>query len=375
MFNKVLFCVLMMTMFLEGCGNTAAPVTQSDASVSPMPSSMPSPPSAVVVGDIGMSQDEIIELIDSHNSENNYATIAQAIKATAEVIAAPEKNYSCTRYTLQDGVAVYFWTDPETLAVRQFTFESDKILRSDSGTQLSEYICASLPVLFEPDGYEQLTSDLMISGTDEVDNAKSEKTTRTYLYSNQEDKESFTVIPTQSNPLTASGITFIDIVKSWTLDSYLDRIKAEMESSNYDISGFDHSDSYDHEPGYNGTAYFIAAGTNTLLLESKDTGEIDEITVLCNLPDADDLSIKTFAFVVYSNILMFDEANYNNINSSLQIGKVGENDRRFASGDDWSYIYTIENQKLWFTAVRQISPRYEGWAFPENTENPTSANG
>lgn len=38
MFMKVLFCVLMMTMFLEGCGNTAAPVTQSDAPVSPMPS-------------------------------------------------------------------------------------------------------------------------------------------------------------------------------------------------------------------------------------------------------------------------------------------------------------------------------------------------
>lgn len=62
-----------------------------------------------------MSQDEIIKLIDSHNSENNYATIAQAIKASATVIAAPEKNYRCTRYTCKMVLPYTFGRIPKPL--------------------------------------------------------------------------------------------------------------------------------------------------------------------------------------------------------------------------------------------------------------------
>lgn len=312
---------------------------------------------------IALTADEIIENLDNVNQQNNFPLVSESLVEETTIQDSLQSSLRCIRYTLQDGLAIYFLTDPATAEVRQISCEVN-ILDLPPNDQVSIKMIVALCYLFEPSDYQTLGESLSLSSTESTVDTCVIKESREYYYKRNGTIATLSILPTKQPLTTVSNISF---EKALTADHYIEALSGHMKSPEL-LKVFE---GVEDEPGYLGREYQLGALASFMIFESEETGLLDEIYLHADTTTADSESLTNFASTATFTMLMFEPTTYDLVSESIQLSAITKNDRRLAHGNEWEYMYSVRDGYLSLMAIRRDSEMFRRVTSPK--ENMTSS--
>ncbi|HHY25761.1 MAG TPA: hypothetical protein GX523_03225 [Desulfitobacterium dehalogenans] len=347
---KLISMLLIFAFLISGCGSTSSSSDDTNTEVESNTS-------------LNLTEKGIIEHIDERLKKYGYSTLESGLQSTI-IREVNGESYQCDLFIPSSGMYFYFLTKESTGELYQFTYKTIQAEISIPANTMQGYIADTLPYIFEPDAWEELTKQLDINNADDVTAVVATEEGREYHYNKNDVSSYLHAIPINMEVIDVEQLDFesgkirpqqIDWYEANfvdTMNSYFKKQSFPLLSKPVPLAKEELKDL--PSDIIEGVYYSLGSGVR-LYLYTSDSGRLERVEYIVLLNTVTDSSVSNFGYGLTTTVQMLDYALSSDILDTINMADAVTTGNRFAIGGQMSYFYSVDSNSITCFCSR-ISP-------------------